>query len=223
MWKKDFSAACLVLLLQKRHGSSPLPCGYMPTNCKELHMRTITVSTMFFVERVGLETYAKGFNDKYFRVCYSFHSSYSEVRDMVLYLQPVRAVPNVIPLGETMERVINCIMFTYVHKGLTLTTFSCYVHNILRYTMWEHNNWDMIAFSYLLIKILQPYQILRFSQCWSTSYCHTLNLILIFQLSVLQLWLHGEIFSGYLSFILMSCCDSLAADITYIWLNLSQT
>ena len=37
-----------------------------------------------------------------FRVCYSFHSSYEEIRDLVMFLKPRRIFPNVVP-GDSLQ------------------------------------------------------------------------------------------------------------------------
>ncbi|XP_016122279.1 protein artemis-like [Sinocyclocheilus grahami] len=40
-----------------------------------------------------------------YRACFSFHSSYLEVKDFLSYICPVNIYPNVIPLGKTLEDV----------------------------------------------------------------------------------------------------------------------
>lgn len=94
--------------VKKRH-SSPLPCGRSPSSSAcPLHVRVITVSTMWFTQQVGMEDIVvipRKNRPKYMRACYSFHSSYSEVRDVVMYLRPRRVFPNVIPLGHNMKQV----------------------------------------------------------------------------------------------------------------------
>ncbi len=42
-----------------------------------------------------------------FRVCYSFHSSYEEIRDLVMFLRPRRVFPNVAP-GGCLRTVCVC-------------------------------------------------------------------------------------------------------------------
>ncbi|XP_052362794.1 protein artemis-like [Oncorhynchus keta] len=36
-----------------------------------------------------------------YRACFSFHSSYSEIKDFLSYLQPINIYPSVIPIGRT--------------------------------------------------------------------------------------------------------------------------
>jgi len=85
-----------------------LPCGYTPTTStggEAPLIRTIKVSTMAFVKPVAPESYALRYNDTSFHVCYSFHSSYGELREVILFLRPHHAFPNVIPMGDTMSQV----------------------------------------------------------------------------------------------------------------------
>jgi len=63
---------------------------------------------MCFVNRVALDDYIIRINDGFCRVCYSFHSSYSEIRDAILFLRPKRAFPNVVASyqdGEDEQKV----------------------------------------------------------------------------------------------------------------------
>uniref|UniRef100_A0A672NW84 DNA cross-link repair 1C, PSO2 homolog (S. cerevisiae) n=1 Tax=Sinocyclocheilus grahami TaxID=75366 RepID=A0A672NW84_SINGR len=50
-----------------------------------------------FLYRMGSSSY---------RACFSFHSSYLEVKDFLSYICPVNIYPNVIPLGKTLEDVM---------------------------------------------------------------------------------------------------------------------
>ena len=60
---------------------------------------------MAFVQNIGRENWAKRYNDHYFHICYSFHCSYSEIRETVLYLQPERAFANVEQKNEKVSRI----------------------------------------------------------------------------------------------------------------------
>lgn len=44
-------------------------------------------------------------NKNYHRVCYSMHSSYSEIRYFVGYIRPQTVYPNVAPNNSTLEEV----------------------------------------------------------------------------------------------------------------------
>ncbi|XP_046363534.2 protein artemis-like isoform X1 [Haliotis rufescens] len=90
------------------HGRSPqsrLPCGYIPEHGRDINVLVLRPSTMFFAlnphkhRNEDLIVYPKGSRGLH-RVCYSFHSSYVEVRDLVRYLKPHRVFPNVIPPNE---------------------------------------------------------------------------------------------------------------------------
>ncbi|KAL3852600.1 hypothetical protein ACJMK2_016219, partial [Sinanodonta woodiana] len=61
----------------------------------------ILPTTMYFTHRVSL-----GLSDiivstrGYFRACYSFHSSFTEIRQLLAYLKPTRVFPNVKPMQD---------------------------------------------------------------------------------------------------------------------------
>uniref|UniRef100_A0A1A7WMU8 DNA cross-link repair 1C, PSO2 homolog n=2 Tax=Iconisemion striatum TaxID=60296 RepID=A0A1A7WMU8_9TELE len=40
-----------------------------------------------------------------YRACFSFHSSYSEIKDFLSYLQPVNILPSVVPIGRSLSEV----------------------------------------------------------------------------------------------------------------------
>jgi len=72
---------------------------------------------MCFLHKVSLDVYTMYISDTFCRVCYSFHSSYSEVRDALFYLKPKRAYPNVIPRYEDKVsakrvRIHICLLFS---------------------------------------------------------------------------------------------------------------
>ncbi|XP_041349574.1 uncharacterized protein DDB_G0290685-like [Gigantopelta aegis] len=85
--------------VRDRAPGSKLPCGFIPSDGSELKVRSIRPSTMFFtmghhnISPDSLHVVGRSLH----RVCYSFHSSYSEIRDIVMYLKPKRVVPSVKP------------------------------------------------------------------------------------------------------------------------------
>ena len=90
----------------ERDGNSPLPCGYCPpkgSDSESLEVLVIRPSTMWFTaepsrlqELVVSPASGRGLH----RVCYSFHSSYSELRDLVSLLRPRHVYPNVLPASD---------------------------------------------------------------------------------------------------------------------------
>lgn len=85
-----------------------LPCGYSGTGNGRCKVRKVLFSTMAFVHQVALDAYTMRVSDTFCRVCYSFHSSYSEIRDAILYLRPKQAFPNVVAAyqqGENENKV----------------------------------------------------------------------------------------------------------------------
>lgn len=57
------------------------------------------------------------------RVCYSFHSSYSEVRDLVSLLQPRQVFPNVLPASDSTFKQV--IMKVVICVWVCLQVFMC--------------------------------------------------------------------------------------------------
>lgn len=61
----------------------------------------------------------------YYRVCYSMHSSCSEIVDCVEYLQPETIVPLVIPINSSPEQVCKfCVLFSFL---LVMFLLECFV------------------------------------------------------------------------------------------------
>lgn len=94
-----------ISFLQGSWSSCSLPCG---DRSDKLNVMVILPSTMYFTMRLNLDlshiVERKGFIH---RVCYSFHSSYIEVKDLVTYLQPKYVRPNVKPVhDETILKVL---------------------------------------------------------------------------------------------------------------------
>ncbi|KAF6129634.1 DNA cross-link repair 1C [Phyllostomus discolor] len=86
-----------------------LPCGITSRNRIPLHTISIKPSTMWFGERTRKTNVIVRTGESSYRACFSFHSSYSEIKDFLSYICPVNAYPNVIPLGTTMDKVIEIL------------------------------------------------------------------------------------------------------------------
>nr|XP_058915159.1 protein artemis isoform X1 [Kogia breviceps] len=84
---------------------SKLPCGITSKNRIPLHIISIKPSTMWFGERARKTNVIVRTGESSYRACFSFHSSYSEIKDFLSYIYPVNVYPNVIPLGSTMGKV----------------------------------------------------------------------------------------------------------------------
>ncbi|XP_036857580.1 protein artemis isoform X6 [Manis javanica] len=86
-----------------------LPCGITSKNRIPLYTISIKPSTMWFGERTRKTNVIVRTGESSYRACFSFHSSYSEIKDFLSYICPVNAYPNVIPLGTTMDKVIEIL------------------------------------------------------------------------------------------------------------------
>ncbi|XP_007532138.2 protein artemis [Erinaceus europaeus] len=82
-----------------------LPCGSTSRNGTPLHSISIKPSTMWFGERTRKTNIIVRTGESSYRACFSFHSSYSEIKDFLSYICPVNAYPNVIPMGTTIDKV----------------------------------------------------------------------------------------------------------------------
>ncbi|XP_031438341.1 protein artemis isoform X2 [Clupea harengus] len=82
-----------------------LPCGCMAKDGKPLRIISIKPSTMWFGERTRKTNVVVRMGESSYRACFSFHSSYSEIKDFLSYICPVNVYPNVIPMGRTLEEV----------------------------------------------------------------------------------------------------------------------
>ncbi|XP_068132260.1 protein artemis isoform X2 [Hyperolius riggenbachi] len=82
-----------------------LPCGMFSGDGVPLKIISIKPSTMWFGERTRKTSVISRIGDSSYRACFSFHSSYSEIKDFLGYLQPNNAYPNVIPVGRTVAYV----------------------------------------------------------------------------------------------------------------------
>uniref|UniRef100_A0A671X603 Protein artemis n=1 Tax=Sparus aurata TaxID=8175 RepID=A0A671X603_SPAAU len=84
---------------------SRLPCGCTASDGTPLRIISIKPSTMWFGERTRKTNVIIKTGASSFRACFSFHSSYSELRDFLSYLRPVNIYPSVIPIGRTLTEV----------------------------------------------------------------------------------------------------------------------
>ncbi|XP_049633733.1 protein artemis [Suncus etruscus] len=82
-----------------------LPCSMTSRNKTLLHTISIKPSTMWFGERTRKTNVIVRTGESSYRACFSFHSSYSEIKDFLSYICPVNVFPNVIPLGRTLDNV----------------------------------------------------------------------------------------------------------------------
>ncbi|XP_036617239.1 protein artemis isoform X1 [Trichosurus vulpecula] len=86
-----------------------LPCGITSKNGTPLHVISIKPSTMWFGERTRKTNVIVRTGESSYRACFSFHSSYSEIKDFLSYIHPVNVYPNVIPVGSTKEKVVEIL------------------------------------------------------------------------------------------------------------------
>lgn len=84
---------------------SRLPCGCTAPDGTPLRIISIKPSTMWFGERTKKTNVIIKTGASSYRACFSFHSSYSEIKDFLSYLQPVNIYPSVIPIGQTLTEV----------------------------------------------------------------------------------------------------------------------
>ncbi|XP_036375634.1 protein artemis-like [Megalops cyprinoides] len=82
-----------------------LPCGSTAPNGKPLQVISIKPSTMWFGERSRRTRVVVKTGKSSYRACFSFHSSFTEIKDFLSYISPVNIYPNVNPPGKTLEDV----------------------------------------------------------------------------------------------------------------------
>ncbi|KAM9823754.1 protein artemis [Neosynchiropus ocellatus] len=85
--------------------SSRLPCGCSAPDGNPLNIISIKPSTMWFGERMKKTNVIIKSGASSYRACFSFHSSYSEIKDFLSYLKPVNIYPSVVPVGRTKGEV----------------------------------------------------------------------------------------------------------------------
>ncbi|KFQ85390.1 Protein artemis, partial [Phoenicopterus ruber ruber] len=86
-----------------------LPCGMTCQNGTPLHIISIKPSTMWFGERIKKTSVIVRTGESTYRACFSFHSSYSEIKDFLSYIRPVNVYPNVLPVGGTEDKVMEIL------------------------------------------------------------------------------------------------------------------
>ncbi|XP_051976292.1 protein artemis-like isoform X1 [Xyrauchen texanus] len=82
-----------------------LPCGSIAADGTPLNIISIKPSTIWFGERTKKTSVIVKMGGSSYRACFSFHSSYTEVKDFLSYTCPVNIHPNVIPFGQTLEDI----------------------------------------------------------------------------------------------------------------------
>ncbi|XP_078275555.1 protein artemis [Rhinoraja longicauda] len=82
-----------------------LPCGMTARNGTPLHIISIKPSTMWFAERIKRAKVIVRTGESSYRACFSFHSSFTEIKDFLWYIQPVTIHANVVPMGKSREEV----------------------------------------------------------------------------------------------------------------------
>ncbi|XP_018111227.1 protein artemis isoform X2 [Xenopus laevis] len=82
-----------------------MPCGMLSDDGIPLHVISIKPSTMWFGERTRKTNVIVRTGESSYRACFSFHSSYSEIKDFLGYILPMNVYPNVIPVGKSIEYV----------------------------------------------------------------------------------------------------------------------
>ncbi|KAG9489941.1 hypothetical protein GDO78_005711 [Eleutherodactylus coqui] len=82
-----------------------MPCGMFSSDGVPLRVITIKPSTMWFGERTRKTNVIVRTGESSYRACFSFHSSFSEIKDFLHYIKPVKVYPNVIPLGKTLAHI----------------------------------------------------------------------------------------------------------------------
>uniref|UniRef100_A0A8C8DYN3 Protein artemis n=1 Tax=Oryzias sinensis TaxID=183150 RepID=A0A8C8DYN3_9TELE len=87
-----------------------LPCGCSAADGTPLRIISIKPSTMWFGERTKRTNVIIKTGSSSYRACFSFHSSYSELKDFLAYLKPVNIYPNVVPLGRSETEVTLSLM-----------------------------------------------------------------------------------------------------------------
>ncbi|CAL8322818.1 unnamed protein product [Lota lota] len=97
--------ACRYPKMEEFLRGNRLPCGSVAPDGTPLRIISIKPSTMWFGERSRKSSVVVKTGASSYRACFSFHSSYSELKDFLTYLQPINIYPSVIPLGRTLGEV----------------------------------------------------------------------------------------------------------------------
>ncbi|BFZ08681.1 hypothetical protein BsWGS_11720 [Bradybaena similaris] len=97
--------------------ASSLPC-HRSSGSRHINVLNLRPSAMWFTSEkstakredlVVPPASPKGF----YRICYSMHSSYSEIRDLVSYLQPENAFPNVQPMSDASIDIVQARLHSF--------------------------------------------------------------------------------------------------------------
>ncbi|XP_019753047.1 protein artemis isoform X11 [Hippocampus comes] len=96
---------------QYLHGNR-LPCGCRSRDGANLRVLSVKPTTMWFGERMRKTDVVIKSGSDAFRACFSFHSSYCEVKDFLSYLRPARVFANVVPMGRTLAEVTRMLQTT---------------------------------------------------------------------------------------------------------------
>ena len=81
--------------------------------CRQRHdsdkILWILPTTMYFTQfqHLTLDKIVRKIDERFYRVCYSFHSSYTELKDLISYLRPVNVYPNVKPPNDSKLAVVS--------------------------------------------------------------------------------------------------------------------
>ena len=83
-----------------------IPCRHTQDPDKVLG---ILPTTMYFTQfqHLTLDKIVRKVGDGFYRVCYSFHSSYTELKDLISYLKPENVYPNVKPPNDSSLAVVS--------------------------------------------------------------------------------------------------------------------
>nr|XP_046234785.1 protein artemis isoform X2 [Scatophagus argus] len=119
---------------------SRLPCGCTASDGTPLRIISIKPSTMWFGERMKKTKVIIKTGASSFRACFSFHSSYSELKDFLSYLRPVNVYPNVIPIGRTLSEVTQ--MLKLMCRTQSDQAFIYKPLGVLKRTMVERPTYD---------------------------------------------------------------------------------
>ena len=88
-----------------------IPCRHQHDPDKVL---VILPTTMYFTQfqHLTLDKIVRKVGDTFYRVCYSFHSSYTELKDLISYLKPETIYPNVKPPNDASLAVVSSDILT---------------------------------------------------------------------------------------------------------------
>ncbi|XP_022256709.1 protein artemis-like [Limulus polyphemus] len=85
---------------------SYLPCCYQPTGYNHMEVLTIKLCAMWYAHHVTVQSIKYSARQNFYRVCYSMHSSLTEIQDLIRHLKPINVYPNVVPKGSTVSEIV---------------------------------------------------------------------------------------------------------------------